>query len=375
MSTDPARILATLIELGFATQPSESLPPEWRAPYEAVRAVGGVRDDRLGAFSSATESIPGGNDMFFDVVQACLQLQPSGPADRLRVHSAWEAFAPPPPPEWCVDGLLTRPSLNLVVGDPGAKKSWLALDLAVCVAMGLPWLGCQTRAMPALFVDEESGLRRLGTRIHAVMHAHKAQSELPFYYLSLPGLNLRETQDTLDLTERALAVNAGLIVIDPLAQVMRGGDENSVLSVLPVFANLRRLAETCNAAVLVLHHTNKHGGFRGSTSISAGVDHMLAVESQPQDTLIYLRTLKARDQLPVSLGARAHFGSNLFWLTPTDERPASQPAIDFSPASRSVLQFLADHRQATTPQIVAALNGATPEGCARSSTTSRFPVS
>jgi len=55
-------------------------------------------------------------------------------------YCADDALRPPPPVDWCVQGLLTQSSLNLLVGAPGAKKTFLAMDMAVCVALGKPWL-------------------------------------------------------------------------------------------------------------------------------------------------------------------------------------------------------------------------------------------
>ncbi|HLD92816.1 MAG TPA: AAA family ATPase [Anaerolineales bacterium] len=47
-----------------------------------------------------------------------------------------DVIQPPPPREWVVDGILSRSSLNLLVGNPGSKKTYMAVDLAFCVAMG-----------------------------------------------------------------------------------------------------------------------------------------------------------------------------------------------------------------------------------------------
>jgi RecA-family ATPase len=44
-------------------------------------------------------------------------------------------------PEWMVDGLVGENALVELFGKPGAGKSFLALDLAMSVATGEPWLG------------------------------------------------------------------------------------------------------------------------------------------------------------------------------------------------------------------------------------------
>jgi len=366
LTTDPARILANLIELGYALEPPDNLPLEWRQPYEAVLNARGGREDRMAAFFQATQGNPSSAAMWLDITQAMPARSISEPSqriqsDRLRIYSAWEALSAPPQLDWCIETLFNRPSLNLIVGDPGSKKTYLALDLAVCVAMGLPWLGLAAHAAPVLIVDEESGLSRLWARLHTALRGHKAERQTPIYFISLPGFDLRSQADTQILIEQVLATNAGLLILDPLAQILHGGDENSALSVLPVFANLRRVSETCNAAILVLHHTNKQGIFRGSTSISASVDHMLAVDSHPESSIIHLHTLKARDLQPVSIVARAHFQPDQFFLLPSDEAPSPKPA-QLSAAAFSILQYLSDQGQVTTPALVTALDIGTPGG-------------
>ncbi len=62
-------------------------------------------------------------------------------------------------------------------------------------------------------------------------------------------------------------VDAKLVIIDALADVMAGGDENSVKDTQPVFMQLRKIAEETGAAILVIHHVNKMGDYRGSTAI------------------------------------------------------------------------------------------------------------
>ncbi|MCB0862617.1 MAG: AAA family ATPase [Solirubrobacterales bacterium] len=44
------------------------------------------------------------------------------------------------PPEYLVDGHLVARSSNVLYGQPGAGKSFLALDWALCVATGTDWI-------------------------------------------------------------------------------------------------------------------------------------------------------------------------------------------------------------------------------------------
>ncbi len=283
-----------------------------------------------------------------------------------RFYSAQQALSPPPVIEWFVEGLFTRPSLNLIVGNPGTKKTYLTLDLAVCVALGKPWLGRQTQPLPVMIVDEETGLPRLWARLHGVLHAHHAPPETPLHFASLGAYDLRQRKEAIYLTQEAQSLGAGLIIIDALVDVLGGGDENSVPSIQPVLLNLRWLSEAAQAAVIVIHHTNKSGIFRGSSSISAAVDLMLAVRSAAGSSLIHFEPLKARTSMPLPFSAHAHFQNaapgipERFWLTPTDEQPAATPARGLGLAATAILNYVAANNDATTSQLMTQLDAGAP---------------
>ena len=263
---------------------------------------------------------------------------------------------PPPEPHYLVQGLFAASSLNLLVGDPGHKKSILAIDLALSVAMGKPWLGQPVSQSSVVLVEEESGLQRLLKRLHSAFLGHSANEETPFHFISMGNYDFRDVDEAIDLSEHAHSVDACLIVIDALADVMVGGDENSVLSTQPILRNLRALAIDCDAAVVIVHHNNKSGAFRGSTTLQAAVDHMLSVYSPPGQNLIRLSTLKSRDLEPITLHARAHFEPDRFYLTPTDE--TFPPHL--SKVERAVLSFIGEHETVSTHDLQTSLDFTSP---------------
>src|SRR5262249_14489394 len=60
-----------------------------------------------------------------------------------------------PDPEWLVDGLVGESALAVLFGTPGVGKSFLALDLAMSVATGRPWLGQETKPGGVVYVYAE----------------------------------------------------------------------------------------------------------------------------------------------------------------------------------------------------------------------------
>jgi len=182
--------------------------------------------------------------------------------------------------------------------------------------------------LPVLFIDEQTGPRQLLARFNAALNAHGATAETPIHIHSLAGHSLRDKDSANELIKLAQSRNARLIVIDAFSNLLRGGSESSLAAVLPVVFHLRRLAEACNAAVVVTHHTNRHGFFRGSYAIAAAADLLLSIRSKPDEPTIHVTTLKSRFLAPKPFSARANFetspaGTEQFSLTRTAESPLS----------------------------------------------------
>jgi predicted ATP-dependent serine protease len=232
----------------------------------------------------------------------------------------------------------------MLVGAPGAKKTFLAIDLAVCVAMGKPWLGKPVRQGPVIFVDEQIGPHALKSRFNAALQAHGAGPETPLYFTSLANYNLRENESANNFTDFVESWQPSIVIIDSFSNLLQGANESSLGAVLPVLFSLRMLAEFNHAAVLVTHHTNRHGVFQGSSAISASMDLILAVESAPSETLIQIQPAKSRFVAPPPFSARAHFdtaqdGTNRFFLSHEDQAPTAATQIVKIPSGVTGLAF------------------------------------
>lgn len=272
---------------------------------------------------------------------------PPPPPQRFTLRTAADALRPQPPIEWIVDGLFSAGSLSLVVGEGGAKKTWLCLDMATAVARGEPWLDRPTTPGPVLIVDEESGNRRLSERLGKVLRGHGADEFTPINFLSLSQFDFGNPADVGELDRFIQETKAHLVIIDALADVMPGRDENAVKDVQPIFLALRRVAELTQAAIVLIHHSNKGGDYRGSTAIKGAVDLMLMVASETDSPNIDVKTIKARDTEPAHFAAVACFGQDVFNLAPSQAKSKAtlNKAQDF------VIAFLAKNPNATYDDI------------------------
>jgi len=266
------------------------------------------------------------------------------------VYSLADMLAPQPPLDWIVDGLLLPGSVAIFAGAPGSKKTWSVLNLAACVAAGLDWLGRRTKQTPVLIVDEESGKRRLFERMGKVIRGLGLGDGLPIFASVMAGFDLRDDDSITALSDLIQQTGAGLVVIDALADVAPGADENSVKDMMPLMANLRRLAEDLQIVILLIHHNNKAGGaYRGSSAIAGAVALMVTVQSEAKESLVTFDIVKFWDGEPGKFYATAQWDdfAGTFTLTATAQTQTSR----LSKPEAYVLTYIGDNGKATVKDI------------------------
>ena len=231
-----------------------------------------------------------------------------------------DTFTPREPVKYVIDAILPEGSLSMLYGAPGSLKSMLALDMLVCIAAGKPWLspsqngegqGMATERSAVLFVDFDSGKRIVMERMEAVARGHGITdpARLPFYAesMELPWLLAPERSSVEAFARDMRAQSVRACVIDNFGVITGGVDENSS-EMATVMGNLRWLAESTGAAVVVIHHprkgdtkgnSNAGDSLRGHGSILAALDLALLVEREQGSRIVAVRSVKARS-VPVA---------------------------------------------------------------------------
>lgn len=285
------------------------------------------------------------------------------PEERPRwiIRTAADALAPQPEVEYILKGLIIAGSVNLFYGEPGSKKTYAMIALAVCVASGLPWLEFGVDPCKVLIIDEESGDRRLLRRLGEALRGEELGPETRVSFVSLAGFKLDNPNDAQLLQALIESEGAGLVVIDALADIMTG-DENSKQDTQPIFSTLRRIAEATSAAIILIHHSNKAGGYRGSTAIKGAVDLMVQVESENGKNTITFRGEKNRDESPQEWGAIATWikdeeHGDRFTLRPCE----NERSTHYSKSESYVLRYLEEHGASGTPAIMGAADTCSPK--------------
>lgn len=242
------------------------------------------------------------------------------------------------PVTWAVAGLFESTDLAIIYGDAGTKKTWLAIDLAIHVAAGRPWLNRAVMPGPVLFVDEESGPRVLARRYERICRTIGVDgSSLPVGFLSMGGLNLAEPEGKQFLDLVIDELKPVLIVLDAFSSLASGIDENSVKDTAPVLRYIRGLAE--ERLVLLVHHAGKAGGYRGSSHLKATASVFLQLQAVGE-TSLKLSSEKVRSAEPFALSLQTDFSDDGFSLTET-------AAETLTASERAILQALARGQAST----------------------------
>jgi hypothetical protein len=279
-----------------------------------------------------------------------------GTSDRFTVRDAAFALQPWPPIDYVVDGLITTSSVNIFYGEPGSKKTYSALSLAICVANGKPWLDFRTKQCPVLIIDEESGERRLSRRVSEALRGELCDQASAISYVSLANFKLDTGTDPVIVQNLIERSGAKLVIFDALADLM-DGDENDKADVQPVFNHLRRIAESTDCAVLLIHHAGKGGGYRGSSAIKGSVDLMVQVSSESGSGFVNFRSEKNRDGQQMSWAAEAVWTEDQFFL-----RSSTKALGDLlSTSDAFVVGFLTKHGPSLLDDLKDAADTCSPE--------------
>jgi RecA-family ATPase len=208
-----------------------------------------------------------------------------------------------------VPGLVPLHGVTILTAAPKVGKSYFANHLAACVQGGDDFLGMPLpMATRVLYLDRESTIDELQGRHQALERICSQSDEVRFLR---DRISIVADVDALIKCVRDGLF--GLVVIDTLATVIVGLDENDAGAMSGPIDALRRLEQETGAAVLLVAHSQKSASHsavaaktRGSNAITALASQLLVMapmrggggvrlEVQPRLGPPYTRTLRRGD--------------------------------------------------------------------------------
>jgi hypothetical protein len=199
-----------------------------------------------------------------------------------------------PKAEPLIEGVLFRDTLAWLGGKPGHAKTFIALDMACCIATGYPWRGNPVTAGNVLYILAEGAH---GMHERRLAWEHVNGREVPastMFFLPVAVQLAREGVDVVGLIQLAQELEPTLIIIDTQARVTVGADENSSKDMGLFVAALERLRIATGACLLTVHHEPRGAeNLRGSGALEGAATTVM--RSHKDGLIVSLDCTKQKD--------------------------------------------------------------------------------
>jgi hypothetical protein len=200
-----------------------------------------------------------------------------------------------------VERLLTEGGSSVCYGPSNKGKTFVILDLLVCVATGRTFRDLEVDQGAVIYVALE-GDAGAQNRIEALRRTGRLTNDDPFYFIFVPvNLMKREHAEMLAESIRQAAERSKmpvkLVAIDTLARAMAGADENSGKDMTIAVESIDAVRAATGAHVLCVHHSGKDEarGARGHSSLRAAIDTELEVTRAEGSNISVMSVVKQRD--------------------------------------------------------------------------------
>lgn len=210
--------------------------------------------------------------------------------------------------DWLVKGFIERGTRGLVVAPPKTGKSLLFLELVLCLSAQLRFLGADAyhRPVKCAVISREDGPAMVYRRLRQLAAGHNLgaweidQNILVNTVEQSSRFKIDREEDVKEMADWLKMCGIEFCVIDVLNR-LHDQQENSSDDMTKVMARFDELALLSGSQICVIHHTNKAGGVKGSTSIAGWADYVVTLEQSLDDEAmktIHLKTKSAGSAPP-----------------------------------------------------------------------------
>jgi hypothetical protein len=224
-----------------------------------------------------------------------------------------------PSVDWLMPGAIHRGAKGLIVAAPKAGKSMIALDLAVCLSSGLPWMGIEppSKVRTGVVSREDSpGMTMIRLKQFA--------SGRNLNFEQLPGLfvntfqqraswSLESEADVEDLCKWIKHEGIELCIFDVLNK-LHATDENDNTKMTAVMARFDYIRVETGCDVAVIHHDAKNSAPgakkpRGASSIDSWWDWKVSINVDAEDDSlkrVFFGTKAGQPLAPIAVQFQSH---------------------------------------------------------------------
>jgi hypothetical protein len=273
-----------------------------------------------------------------------------------------------PPKIWLIDNLLGEQDLAMIFGDAGTGKTFATVDLIFSAILGRPFAGgfSINRPLSVAYTASE-GIGGLSQRFCAGANHYQidlGRTDKLSLFLDVPQLFDEKTitsvytfvSNWLDSSWG----NLDLLIIDTLHGASWGADENQSKDAGLILRAMKYARDRLGCSVLLVHHANRQGNYRGSSALHGAMDSMFQTK-MVSDNIFSLECFKQKDSerfQPLFFKLTPEYYSQsayVDWLDKNTIELNDDPAPKTTKAKEAILNLLRDKPGLNQSAIVAEL--------------------
>lgn len=196
-------------------------------------------------------------------------------------------FSKKPPVNWLIKGILPEKGAYQFYGPSGAGKTFAVLDMVLSLCRGINWNGHKTTKKCKVVYICAEGAGGFISRLKVYAHEYKIDLGNVDLGIIADTPNFRDIKDIRILAEKIRAFGeVDIIIVDTLAQVTAGADENSGKDMSIALKHCDELRRLTGAASGLIHHAGKDlsRGARGWSGIKAVLDAEFCISKKEDGT-------------------------------------------------------------------------------------------
>jgi len=186
---------------------------------------------------------------------------------------------PVPKIQWMIRDFWPLSHKGFIAGEPEQGKTWIALDMAVSISQGWPFLNTYeiVKKGPILLIEEEQSEVEILQRLELLLHG-RGKKDLTlenFHAIIQKGINLpKDTDKIIQILQREQCV---ALFIDSFRGI-HSKEENSSTEMEEVLSALNKIRNDTGVSIVIIHHLSKGLPMKNAHPLSRmrGTIHLLA---------------------------------------------------------------------------------------------------
>jgi len=198
--------------------------------------------------------------------------------------------------KWTIAGILPESSVMLLAAAPGSGKSTILYNWALHVATGKDWSNRRCKQGKVLVIQCDEPVVDAAEKLQIIGYDDDALASGTIDFID--RWRFSNIPQLLSYVQRN---HPQLIMIDSLTSCLAGMDVDLIRSDAGnCIYELRDIANQYGCSIVILHHLNKSGGIRDSSSFEANVSEVVKLyrtDNNPDSTQFMFEWTKSRSGL------------------------------------------------------------------------------